>query len=306
MISARFAFVNVQVTVSPGSNVIAYGLLPSSHVADRRSQPVGELSVTAYEPGRIAPLSWGVAASVRLNPWLRNGLPPARLKSNDTLDPEGWVTLSTTMWPRFVFVNVQVTISPGPIPTDVGALPSSHVAPVRSQPVTALSTVVYVPAWENTPVGTRSPNVMLPDPELVVIENEPRSPVKKNSPSPPVVSFSMMIVPRAVFVNVHVTVSPGFRPMALGALPSSHVVLVRSHPVLAASATEYVPGTRKSLVWDCPFERKKFASQLGSNSKLESPPTVTFSTVILLRAVFVNVHVTVSPASRWIVRSEDH
>src|SRR5437867_6536616 len=224
MISARFAFVNVQVTVSPGSNVIAYGLLPSSHVADRRSQPVGELSVTAYEPGRIAPLSWGVAASVRLNPWLRNGLPPARLKSNDTLDPEGWVTLSTTMWPRFVFVNVQVTISPGPIPTDVGALPSSHVAPVRSQPVKELSTVVNVPGLMN-PLEWGGAASVRPN-----VSEYPLGPVTVNeklalSPAG-IVTLSTMSFPPPAFSNVQVTASPAWREPALGSLPSSHVAPV--------------------------------------------------------------------------------
>ena len=52
------------------------------------------------------------------------------------------------------------------------------------------------------------------------------------------VTFLTMIVPRlSVFVNVHVTVSPGLRSMFEAGLPSSHVELVRSHPAGVFSAT---------------------------------------------------------------------
>ena len=46
----------------------------------------------------------------------------------------GSVSFWTTIVPRFVFVNVQVTVSPGARSTFETGLPSSHAAPVRSQP----------------------------------------------------------------------------------------------------------------------------------------------------------------------------
>jgi hypothetical protein len=70
----------------------------------------------------------GAAASVRENDW------PAATKAKAWGSPEGTVTSSTTSVPRLVWVNVQVTVSPGLRVTDAGALPSLHTAEVRSQP----------------------------------------------------------------------------------------------------------------------------------------------------------------------------
>jgi hypothetical protein len=53
--------------------------------------------------------------------------------------PAGLVTLSTRIWPRFVFVNVQVTVSPAARLIAPTGLPSEQVAPVRSQPAGMLT-----------------------------------------------------------------------------------------------------------------------------------------------------------------------
>ncbi len=55
-------------------------------------------------------------------------------KSKSCGSPAGMVTLSTRMWPRLVFVNVQVTVSPAWRSMAVIGLPSEQVADVRSQP----------------------------------------------------------------------------------------------------------------------------------------------------------------------------
>ena len=51
----RLAWVNVQVTTSPGASAIEAGAEPSLHVADTRSQPAGSgLCAAAYVPGFTA------------------------------------------------------------------------------------------------------------------------------------------------------------------------------------------------------------------------------------------------------------
>jgi hypothetical protein len=51
------------------------------------------------------------------------------------------------------------------------------------------------------------------------------------------VTFLILIVPRALFVNVQVTVSPALTSMFVTGLPSSHVALWRSQPDGTVSAT---------------------------------------------------------------------
>src|SRR2546423_8536066 len=69
------------------------------------------------------------------------------------------------------------------------------------------------------------------------------------------VTFLTMIVPRlSVFVNVHVTVSPGLRSMFETGLPSSHVELVRFQSEGTVSATLYpFVGLRLEQVVESPF-----------------------------------------------------
>src|SRR2546422_949589 len=147
------------------------------------------------------------------------------------------VSFTITIVPRFVFVNVQVTVSPAWREMAPTVLPSSHVALVRSHAGDGfVSDTPYVP-------GTRLPNVWLPEPDEVVIENEPKSPVNENCPFPPIACFTITIVPRFVFSNVQVTDSPGLTTIAPTGLPSLHVADVRSQPALESSETPYVPGT---------------------------------------------------------------
>ena len=83
--------------------------------------------------------------------------------------------------------------------------------------------------------GTRSSTTIC-SPSL----SEPAaSPVKVKSPAAPSgeVCFSTMIVPRLVLVKTQVTVSPGSRSIADGALWSEHTALVRSQPAGTVSAT---------------------------------------------------------------------
>ena len=51
----------------------------------------------------------------------------------------GVASLTATMRPRLRFVKVQVTISPGATSMSDTGLPSSHVAPVWSQPLGTVS-----------------------------------------------------------------------------------------------------------------------------------------------------------------------
>src|SRR5689334_21809141 len=121
-----------------------------------------------------------------------------------------------------------------------------------------------------------------------------------------------MILPRFVFVNVHFTVSPGSSLnvavrvptlLVLGVVlaPSSQEMLVRSKPGVGSLSIEvYVPGARLfTTIWP-PSEMEPAASPV--NVKLPAAPSglVCFSTMILPRLVFVKVHVTTSPADRWI------
>src|SRR3954453_4489790 len=142
----RLVLVKVQVTVSPAPSTIAVTGLPSAHEVPVRSQPARASSATEYVPGTRAPESFGVAASVseKFVPLYEGS------KSKLSGAAAGLVTLSMRMWPRLVLVKVQVTTSPADSVMLSGELPSSQVAPVRSQPARASSATEYVP-------GLRSP-----------------------------------------------------------------------------------------------------------------------------------------------------
>src|SRR3970040_93051 len=86
----RLVFVNVQVTVSPAARSIELGGEPSEHVALVRSQPAGTVvSEAAYVPGLTRPESCGVAASVRLKPWLIWSGPPLSVNGKLCGSPDG-------------------------------------------------------------------------------------------------------------------------------------------------------------------------------------------------------------------------
>ena len=100
---------------------------------------------------------------VKLNAWLR-AVPSAAASGT---------SLRTMIWPRWVFVNVQVTVSPGlrvtvavPVASDVVAveplsgsrrtLEATQVRPVRSHPAGTNSATLYGPAT-SCPLDTCSP-----------------------------------------------------------------------------------------------------------------------------------------------------
>ena len=80
--------------------------------------------------------------------------------------------------------------------------------------------------------------------------------VKLNGPPPAgVTDFATVIVGRFVFVNVHVTVSPGSTLIAPTGDPSEHVDVRRAATRAGVvSATEYVPGAIGPESFDCPSE----------------------------------------------------
>src|SRR5918911_4229561 len=110
----------------------------------------------------------------------------------------------------------------------VSGLPSSQLELVRSQPVLLSSDTLYPlpgttfenvcvsPLWRLKVDGVRPLSVN----EKLVVESLAGS-----------VTFLILIVPRALLLNVHVTVSPALTSMFVTGLPSSHVALVRSQPV---------------------------------------------------------------------------
>src|SRR5437763_133009 len=141
----------------------------------------------------------------------------------------GSVSVTGTFWPA-----PTVTFSPGPRSIAVTGLPSSQLEPVRSQPVGTFSATLYpLPGarFENVCVsplcrlkldGLRPPPAV--NGKLVVVSLAG------------LVTFLILIVPRALFVNVQVTVSPALTSMFVTALPSSHVELWRSQPDGTGSA----------------------------------------------------------------------
>jgi hypothetical protein len=99
-----------------------------------------------YVPGTRRPELFAAAASVRLK------LPPYEGSNSKAAgSPAGSVTLSTMIRPRFVFVNVQVTVSPAArliVAVRVARLTlelfdgSTQAMPVRSQPARPSSSTV--------------------------------------------------------------------------------------------------------------------------------------------------------------------
>ena len=125
LICPRLRLVNVQVTVSPAETLMFVTGLPSLQVALVRSQPAGVFSAATYpEPGMTAPVSCGVAASVRLKLWFRLDGPPVSVNGKLVGSPLGSVTLSIRMCLAAVFVNVQLTTSPTLTSMFVTGLPS--------------------------------------------------------------------------------------------------------------------------------------------------------------------------------------
>src|SRR5262249_12675348 len=101
LIVPRLTFVKVQVTVSPGPTATAVTGLPSSQVADRRSQaaPAGVCAI-AYVPVRRPEEAYGVDASARENAAETASGPPVRLNEKSCESPAGIVDSSTTIRPR--------------------------------------------------------------------------------------------------------------------------------------------------------------------------------------------------------------
>ena len=64
--------------------------------------------------------------------------PPPAVKAK-SCGSSGCASLTATIWPRFWFVNVQVTLSPGATLMFDTGLPSLQVAPAGSQPPGTLS-----------------------------------------------------------------------------------------------------------------------------------------------------------------------
>ena len=129
-------------------------------------------------------------------------------------------------------------------------------------------------------------------------------PVKLNVLVPPTMTFLTITVARFVFVNVHVTVSPAAAWNDAVAVPtfpvlseSSHDTLVRSQPATAPSTGLCMPGT--TLAWMVPLFDEIDPFGVPVKLKVLVPPTMTFFTMTVARFVFVNVHVTVSPAAAW-------
>src|SRR5580765_6759251 len=88
----------------------------------------------------------GAAVSVRAKRSEKATGPPETLNGNDCGSPDGTVVSSTTIWPRFTSMKVQVTVSPGATATAVTGLPSSHVALVRSHAAPGFACArLYVP-----------------------------------------------------------------------------------------------------------------------------------------------------------------
>ena len=143
-------------------------------------------------------------------------------------------SLTTTIWPRLRFVNVQVTVSPGATSMFDSGLPSSQVALVWSQPlghglgdrVAGAGRHVV----EGARVGQRAVGVVV---ELEARGREPAA--GREGEVLRVVraraSLTTTICPRLVFVKVQVTVSPGATSMFDTGLPSSQVALDWSQPL---------------------------------------------------------------------------
>jgi hypothetical protein len=74
--------------------------------------------------------------------WARASGPPDRPRSKLWGSPEGVVTTSTRIWPRFTLVKVQVTVSPAESWMAATGLPSPQTALCRSQPAGSVCTAL--------------------------------------------------------------------------------------------------------------------------------------------------------------------
>src|ERR671930_1403965 len=137
--------------------------------------------------------------------------------------------------PRCRSLKVHVTVSPAPrLMFDTG-LPSSQLELVRSQPLGTVSATLY-------PLPGRTFEYVCVSPFFRLKLDGARPPPAVNEKLVVVsldgsVTFLTLIVPRALFVNVHVTISPALTLMFVTGLPSSHVALWRSQPDGAVSAS---------------------------------------------------------------------
>ena len=143
VIVPRRTFVKTQVTVSPASTLnvavevsrlplLGVALWPSSQtMAPRSHASPGSASVVVYGPGS--------SPESEIEP--PSPTEPARSPLNEKLPaaPLGEVCFSTMIRPSWVFVKVQVTVSPGASAIAAGFDWSVHDAPVSVQPVATSS-----------------------------------------------------------------------------------------------------------------------------------------------------------------------
>ena len=78
-----------------------------------------------------------------------------------TSAPSGSVSLMVMILASLRLLNVQVTVSPGSSSIASGALPSAHVALVRSQPPGTVSATEYVALAASGPESFDSPSLRL-------------------------------------------------------------------------------------------------------------------------------------------------
>ena len=281
MIFEAFVFVKVQVTVSPAATAIV-ACRPvsdeppdgSTHVMSVRLQPVGSASSDTWYVlgGTETDLAAVPSASEKVSSAVPGRSVPVKPKS--CCSPAGCVTLSMISVPFFVFVKVQVTVSPAataivacrPV-SDEPPDGSTHVMSVRLQPVgSASSDTWYVLG------GTETDLAAVPSASEKVSSAVPgRSvPVKPKSCCSPAgfVTLSMISVPFFVFVKVQVTVSPAAtaivacRPVSDEPPDgSTHVMSVRLQPVGSASSdTWYVLGGTETDLAAVPSASEKVSS----------------------------------------------
>src|SRR4029079_14842009 len=140
-----FVFVKVQVMFSPADTAIAVIGEPSEQTALVLTQPDGTVSSTLNVPGATAQTlvsdRVASASSSRLNA-VHPVMLPAKAKSCGSL---GMASFTTVMLPFFVFVKVQVTLSPADTAIAVIGDPSEQTALVFTQPDGTDSSTLKVP-----------------------------------------------------------------------------------------------------------------------------------------------------------------
>src|SRR5687768_13865017 len=158
-------------------------------------------------------------------------------------------TLFSVSEARWVFVNVQVTLPPAGklmVATEPASVPPVvQVMSVRSHPVSPVSVTVYaagespvnVLVFEKSAFPASVSSVKFERPVPVVVKS------KSCSWLAGAVTFVMVIVPSAVFVNVHVTFAPAASVMVAllfaksATPPALQTMFVRSQPVSPSSVT---------------------------------------------------------------------